>query len=714
MVLAAKSQVGVAIALLVSLGVFTFGPVPAYAATIAPTVTITGQLIQLADQTGPAVAAVRTADNQLVPVEATAVRKLKPGAPVTLNVVVPAAVRSVAAANHTLTVRGPNGRRTSTPLDTRDLAAASDGTPEPATSDLGRATVASAVSTGQALAVSAVVSAADPVGSFTPATRHLFVAIVTPKDWPTPNAVTSAQVQTQVAGASSYWSTVSGGAVTLDLASITPPRYTSAFNCGDGPVSMFNEAISQTGFKGDANTSLVVELPAGISKDLTSSCGYGLGSIGANVNDAGMLYVSDDVFPVLAHELGHNMSLRHADTLQCPAASDSAFDGTSWTGSGCTETSYGDGADVMSASLPSFAPFLSSPQSLRSGLIPAAAAIVISSDGTTNVTLNALGGRQGVRAAEVVDPSNGVTYYVEYRTVTAPDTANIRGDALGVRVLRFNPNPDTQVGGMTVLLDPTPTAAVPRDTDATLHVGSTFTSYSGATQVTTISTTPTTATIKITRGIIAPPAPTGSQVQRYVTRVYFDLFNRVPDPAGLAGWTSALNRGTPRVAVANAITSSAEYRSKLIAGSYDRYLSRTPDPGGLAGWLTAMGRGITIAQMESGFIASPEYYAKAGSTYAGWVTKLYADVLGRPASSSEVAGWTAQLRSGVRRDKVAIGFLLSTERLTTVVNGYYLDLLGRGIDPSGQRTWVGILQRGGRDEAIIGGIIASAEYYGRV
>ena len=65
------------------------------------------------------------------------------------------------------------------------------------------------------------------------------------------------------------------------------------------------------------------------------------------------------------------------------------------------------------------------------------------------------------------------------------------------------------------------------------------------------------------------------------------------------------------------------------------------------------------------------------------------------------------------RSKVAMGFLLSTERLRTVVNGYYLHLLGRSIDPSGQRTWVEILQRGGRNEAIIGGIIASGEYYGR-
>lgn len=205
----------------------------------------------------------------------------------------------------------------------------------------------------------------------------------------------------------------------------------------------------------------------------------------------------------------------------------------------------------------------------------------------------------------------------------------------------------------------------------------------------------------------------GSLDQRYITRVYLDLFNRVPDPGGLASWTAALSRGTPRVAVANAITSSTEYRSKLIAGSYQHYLGRLPDPGGLRGWLAAMGRGLTVSQMESGFIASAEYYAKSGSTDAGWVTKLYADVLGRPASPSEVAGWTAHLRAGMPRARVAMGFLLSTERLNTVVDGYYVLLLGRHTDPSGQRSWVGILQRGGRNEAIIGGIIASQEYYVR-
>lgn len=489
MVFAAKSRVGMAFALLGALGTMTFGPTPAYATPTAPMVTLTGQLTQLADQAGPGVAAVRTADKQLVPVAASAVKNLKPGSAVTLNVVVPAAVRSVAAVNHSLTVRGPNGRTTSTPLDAQDLAAASDGTPEPATSDLGRASVASAVSSGQALSVSAVVSAADPVGSYARATRHLFVAAVTPLGWPTPNGVSQTQIQTQVAGASNYWSTVSGGGVALDIATITAP-YPSAYTCAD-PIGIFNEAVMRTGFNFDANTSLVVELPPGIP-----GCSYGLGTIGANVNDWGALYVSDNVFPVLAHELGHNMSLQHADTLGCPSTSDSAFDGTNWTGLNCQEASYGDGEDVMSASPRDFAPFLSSPQSLSTGLLPASAATVISTNGTTDVTLNALGSLSGVRAAEVVDPTNNVSYYVEYRVATAPDTPNVWGDAIGVRVLRIN-----ATTGATVLLDPTPTGTS-SDVDATLHVGGTFTSYSGAIQVTTVSTTSTTATVRITSSTI--------------------------------------------------------------------------------------------------------------------------------------------------------------------------------------------------------------------
>ena len=203
----------------------------------------------------------------------------------------------------------------------------------------------------------------------------------------------------------------------------------------------------------------------------------------------------------------------------------------------------------------------------------------------------------------------------------------------------------------------------------------------------------------------------GTANSRYITHVYQDLFGRVPDPAGLAAWTAALDSGTPRIAVSNGITYSTEYRSGLITGVYDRYLGRAPDATGLANWLIAMGQGITVSQMEAGFIASNEYYAAAGSTLEGWVGALYEDVLGRQAAPAEIASWVRILQGGTSRQAVSMGFLLSTERLNTVIAGHYSHLLGRGIDTAGQAAWVAILQAGGRDEAVIGGIIASDEYY---
>jgi hypothetical protein len=206
--------------------------------------------------------------------------------------------------------------------------------------------------------------------------------------------------------------------------------------------------------------------------------------------------------------------------------------------------------------------------------------------------------------------------------------------------------------------------------------------------------------------------PNFYETRLYVNSVYVDLFGRNAEPAGLDHWTTRLFfRHQPRVTVANGITGSEEFRSTLIVDLYAEYLGREPDAAGLRFWLDKMAAGWTIAQIGSGFIASDEYYAQAGSTPAGWVEDLYADVLDRGAGPDEVAFWVDQQARGLSRPAVAMGFLLSTEHLSTVIDGYYQYLLGRGLDPTGQATWVGRLQAGGRDEDIIGGIIASEEYW---
>jgi Cysteine-rich secretory protein family/Domain of unknown function (DUF4214) len=225
----------------------------------------------------------------------------------------------------------------------------------------------------------------------------------------------------------------------------------------------------------------------------------------------------------------------------------------------------------------------------------------------------------------------------------------------------------------------------------------------------------------VTQVFRQPMVPTAAPVQTmssgdasaYVSKVYSDLLGRRPDPAGQQQWTNQLMYGAARDAVANSITSSAEFRSRLISNSYADFLGRGADPAGLQHWLTLMANGWTIQQMESGFISSAEFYAQAGGNDAGWVRKLYREVLGREASSAEVASWTAAVQRGATRSQVAMGFLLSTEDLSSTVDGYYRWLLRRGLDPVGQSAWVQAIQRGTRVEQIIGGIIASPEYFAR-
>ncbi|MBO3101928.1 DUF4214 domain-containing protein [Cellulomonas fengjieae] len=214
--------------------------------------------------------------------------------------------------------------------------------------------------------------------------------------------------------------------------------------------------------------------------------------------------------------------------------------------------------------------------------------------------------------------------------------------------------------------------------------------------------------------VAAPMASATAQevaVERYVVRVYRDLFGRAPDPTGLGTWRAAILDGRPRVEVANAITSSHEYRTRLVTGTYERFLDRGPDAVGLSNWVDALASGWTVSHVSAGFLASDEHYQQAGSTRAGWVVRLYDDVLGRTPGQSEVDFWVRELARGASRWDVSLGFLLSWEHLSTVVDGYYEQLLGRHLDPTGQRTWVSALQGGVHDEEIIGGIIASAEYW---
>jgi len=484
-----------------------------------------------------------------------------------------------------------------------------------------------------------------------------------------------------------YWSEQSGGRVSTSVTTRDWVRIADPGSCATDTI--MDRALAAHGVASPTATRhVLVYFPQ------YSSCGSwaGLASIGG-----GRIWVNGlPTIDVFAHEFGHNLGVGHANTMTCRSGSNRVP-----LSSTCTVNEYGDYADVMGIAM----------RNVTSGNLNTALADhlgfakVVRTSGATTVDLAPLASIGATRAVAI--PVSDGTLYFDYRPATGRDVRRTAWAGVQVHLQKIEP---VYRYATSYLLDMR-APATGEFASPSLPVGSSF-AVPGTNQVVTLESAGATARLRVSTGA-ASVDPARASVQSYVTRVYRDLFKRDVDPSGLHTWTERLLAGTPRVEVANAITSSTEYRGRLIASSYARFLGRTPDAEGQAFWLEKMRQGWTIQQMESGFLSSAEYYAKAGGNDAGWVRQLYRHVLGRSASAAEVSGWVGALGSGQTRASVALGFLLSTEHLTTVVDGYYREILGRSIDPSGRVTWVTNIQRGARVEQIIGGIVASEEYFNK-
>ncbi|MES1170657.1 MAG: zinc-dependent metalloprotease family protein, partial [Leifsonia sp.] len=238
----------------------------------------------------------------------------------------------------------------------------------------------------------------------------------------------------------------SGDTIGFTLAG-TVPWYSSSYSCKteSGSVSLWNQAASvaksKLGYVAGKNNHLVLFFPSNI--DCAGS--IGLGSVGVSANTGGVAWVRGTDAPVeqasLAHELGHNMSLGHADWMLCSSATPNpGFLGTT----GCTKYDYGDATDVMGfGTTGKTGGALSAPQAIRAGIWPSNAWETMLA-GTTSRTINTVASNTGLRGL-VVQDDNGVNYFIEYRNFDDEDAQYLGGSCTtscvaptgGVRVMRL-------------------------------------------------------------------------------------------------------------------------------------------------------------------------------------------------------------------------------------------------------------------------------------
>ena len=193
----------------------------------------------------------------------------------------------------------------------------------------------------------------------------------------------------------------------------------------------------------------------------------------------------------------------------------------------------------------------------------------------------------------------------------------------------------------------------------------------------------------------------------FVTQQYQDFLASVPDKAGLDHWVGQLNSGAAtRAQVVEKLMQSDAFQGRLgpIVRLYTAYFKRLPDYEGLMYWYGRMypgsGVGLNLAQVSEGFAQSNEFANAYGNLdNAGFVTRVYQNVLGRDPEAAGYAYWMGRLNSGMSRGELMVGFSESIENQQASVNSQlvtlaYTGLLRRVPQSAEHARWLADIQSG--------------------
>ena len=165
---------------------------------------------------------------------------------------------------------------------------------------------------------------------------------------------------------------------------------------------------------------------------------------------------------------------------------------------------------------------------------------------------------------------------------------------------------------------------------------------------------------------------------------------------------------------------------------YRAAFGRIPDQDGLNGWIDRIENGASLGEVGTVFAGSAEFAARFGALDdAGYVDRLYQNVLGHPGDAAGRAFWLDRLGAGTDRGAVLAGFSESAEnraQTASIVGSgvwdrsetaeqvarLYDTVLGRLPDAAGLSFWRGMLDAGTASlQSVAGAFSASPEFAAR-
>jgi hypothetical protein len=206
--------------------------------------------------------------------------------------------------------------------------------------------------------------------------------------------------------------------------------------------------------------------------------------------------------------------------------------------------------------------------------------------------------------------------------------------------------------------------------------------------------------------------PTGGLTlnQSYVTQLYTDLLQRVPDQQGIDYWSSKLDQGMTRSECAGQVIHSDEALTHTLDKYYEQYLGRHADDRGKEAFLPLLRSG-DVNQVQARLLSSPEYATTNGiQNLSDLLAHVYVDVLGRPAESG-AQSFFANKQFANNSLAIATMVLNSPEACEREIKNSYLQFLEREPDVSGVTFWRDGLAKECNALTLAQAILGSDEYF---
>ncbi len=182
------------------------------------------------------------------------------------------------------------------------------------------------------------------------------------------------------------------------------------------------------------------------------------------------------------------------------------------------------------------------------------------------------------------------------------------------------------------------------------------------------------------------------QIANYVEQLAETFLGTTPDGTTTQAWASRVYSDQSRVGVATELAQSDQFAGVMLAQLYETAFGRSADAAGEAYWRRTLRNGAQIDAIGSYFLASDEYFVGSGSTNAGYIRRLYSDILGRPADEGGLSYWVNLMDTGqLSRMGVAANFYYSAEsrRDRTII--MYTRILGFPPTEASIEYWSGRL-----------------------